>query len=246
VRSVRRFVAVSGVLAAVVLGAGACGSTDPDAGALSGKSASQVLSSTLALVQHMGAFHFLDETTGNGPTVGIVGDAGTLVGQQTISGNGPPVQVRVYDQVAYVDGSADVLAGLLGLSAATAADNAGKWISVGPSDPHYASIAHAVTFNAVLAPFIPTGRLTLGGVTTLQGRRVLAVTGSARAADGGGAPGTATLYVSVAAPNLPAGATLVLTNGSQQQHEAAAFTEWGEVVAPSTPRGAIPLSSLTS
>lgn len=227
------------ILALVCL-VGACGG--PAAGGLAGKSAAEVIALARAAATKEGSFHFIDQTGTGSQAQRLVGDSAANAGEQALKGPNGVLEVRLVDSIIYVNASEAVLESALTLSAAVAAPNAGKWISLKSTDAPYQTVARTLEPTAELTPYTPVGSLKIGNVTTLRGRTVLAVSGSASSQ--AGAQATATLYVSTTAPYVPVGGSLIGTGSQKSESEVVAFTAWGEKVRPQVPTGAIPFSSL--
>ena len=234
-----RRLAIVAILLLVPLAA-ACGG--PSAGALAGKSAGQVIELTQAAANQKGSFHFVDET-GTGSDVQVLtGDISGTNGEEQVKGPNGDLNVRLEASTIYVQASAAVLESALKLPASVASAEAGKWISLSPTDAPYQTAAKALEPTAELAPYIPAGDLKLGSVTTLRGKNVLPVSGTAGTAAQGQA--VATVYVSTTAPFVPVGASLAGTGAQKNETEVVAFTAWGEAVHPVVPTGAIAYSTL--
>jgi hypothetical protein len=226
----------------LVLVASACGG--PSAGGLGGKSASQVIALAQAAATSEASFHFIDETGSGSKKQRLVGDAGVDAGQQELSGPNGVLQVRLVNSIIYLNASESVLADALKLTAVTAYANAGKWISLKASDIPYQTVLKTLSPSAEITPYVPVGNLKIGSVSTLNGRSVLAVSGTASSTVG--AKAVATLYVSTTAPYVPVGGTLVGTGSDSSDSEVVAFTAWGEHVHPAVPTHAASYASLAA
>ena len=220
----------------------ACACGGPAAGGLAGKSASEVIALAQAAAQKEGSFHFIDQTGSGKNEQRLVGDSASASGEQEVSGPNGQLDARLVDSVIYVTGSEAVIGAALKLTDAEAAKYAGKWISLQKTDAPYETVAKALAPSAELTPYTPVGNLTVGSVSTLRGRSVLAVSGAA--SEAAGANATATLYVSTTAPYVPVGGSLVGTGAQKGDSEVVAFTAWGERVRPPAPTTATPYSSL--
>ena len=193
------------------------------------------------------SFHFVDKD-GPGAQAGLlVGDTGTRAAQQTLSGAGAALDVRLVNEVVYIRAGSATLESVLGLSAAMASAEVGKWLSVTKGENGYSEIIHTLTPGAELDHYLPQVPLTLLAATTLHGVPVLPVTGAASSSAASGAlDAKATLYVSTRSPYLPVGGSLTGTDvHGRQQSEVVAFTHWGRQARPSVPSGAVAVASLT-
>ena len=220
--------------------AGACGA--PSTGGLTGKSAAEVIALAQAAATREGSFHFIDQTgTGKHAQV-LVGDSSATAGEQEVKGPNGDLEVRRVGSTIYVNASELVLTSALKLDAANSAAYAGKWLSLDKSDAPYETVAKALDPSSEISPYTPVSNLTIGKVSTLRGRSVLAVSGTASSS--AGAQATATLYVSTTAPYVPVGGSLVGTGSTTSNTEVVAFTAWGEKVQPEVPAGSTPYSTL--
>jgi hypothetical protein len=229
------------VLAIVCVAAG-CGG--PSAGGLSGKSAEQVIALAQAAASAHVSFHFIDQTGSGKDDQVLVGDAGDGNADQTLKSPNGVLEVRRVSSTIYVNATALVLENALKLSASDATANAGKWLSLQPTDAPYQTVAKALLPSAELTLYVPVADLEIGKVTSLRGRSVLAVSGTASSAAGGTA--VATLYVSTTAPFVPVGGSLVGTGSDKNVTEVAAFTAWGEKISPSVPSPLVAYSSIST
>jgi hypothetical protein len=216
----------------------------PDLGALGGKSADQILSSTIAAAETQAGVHYqLRATTGPQNQV-ITGDAGSTEGEQEVATGADLVDVQLIGGTAFVRGNAGGLQHTIGLAASVAAAYAGKWISVSPSDTLFQPITQAVTLKGIFGQLRPSGMLSTGSPTTIDGQRAVGVRGGLPGQVARGVSGTAVLYVSVQGPNLPVGFSGEARSASQHVTDIGAFDRWGEHLALTPPSGAVPFSGL--
>jgi hypothetical protein len=213
---------------------------------LVGKSASQVL--TMAMTAARGdSFRFVDKDGSGSQARLLVGQTGTVSADQSLSGSGVALEVRLTRGTVYVRGGATTLEGVLGLSATTATARSGQWLSVTAGDKGYRQIVATLKPAAELDGFVPQAPLALGAATTLHGFSVVPVSGTAPASAATGAlQAKATMFVSNRAPYLPVGATLTGTDvHGRKQSEEVAFSDWGGQARPKAPTGAVSVASLT-
>ena len=220
----------------------ACGG--PSAGGLSGKSAAEVLALANAAETHEGSFHFIDQTGSGSKIQRLIGDSSSDSGEQQVTGPNGDLEVRLVDSVIYVNASELVLSEAFKLTADDADVYAGKWISLQKTDAPYETVAKALAPSSEITPYTPVASLKIGSVSTIHGRSVLAISGTAPTV--AGAKAIATLYVSTSAPYVPVGGSLVGTGSDKSQSEVVAFTAWGEKVKPQTPSGATPYATLAA
>lgn len=190
-----------------------------------------------------GTVHFVDITRSGKEQEALVGTISAANAQETISNGGTPLQVMLVSSVAYVSGSADVLEGSLSLPDDAAKADAGKWISLQPSDGPFDTVVGALSISNALDSYLP-GKAHFGKVVKLHGQAALAITGVPPEDALEGAQGSLTLFVSVASPHVPVAATLVLARGKERSTEEVAYSDWGAPVHVTAPSGAIPYSSI--
>ena len=195
-----------------------------------------------AAAQQEGSFHFIDQTGTGKDEETLSGDISATTGEEQVQGPNGLLEVRLVGTTIYVNADALVLEDALKLSASLATAHADKWISLEPTDAPYQTVAKALEPTSELAPYIPSGNLKTGNVTTLRGHNVLAVSGSASTA--AGAKAVATLYVSTTAPFVPVSGSLTGTGAQKSENEVVAFAAWGEKVHPSAPQNAVSYSSI--
>lgn len=192
-------------------------------------------------------FHFVDQDGSGTEARLLVGDTGTVAAQESLSGAGGALDVRLVNDVVYLRAGSETLETVLGLSATEASSRSGRWLSVTRRDKAYDQIVQTLKPAAELDSYIPQAPLTLGASTRLHGTAVVPVTGMAPAsADTGALNARVTLFVSTTAPYLPVGATLTGTDvHGRRQSEVVAFTAWGEQARPVVPSGAVPVASVS-
>ena len=225
-------------------GALAAGCGGPSLGNLSGKSADEIMSLALADAEAQGGVHYqLHATTGTQTQV-ITGDAGQTEGQQQVVTGSNVVDVQLIGTMAYVKGNAGGLQYTIGLPAAVAAAYANRWISVASSDPLYQPITQAVTLKGIFAQLRPSGTLTTGAPTTIDGQDAVGVSGGLPGQVAQGVSGTAVLYVTVDHTNLPVAFSGTAREAQRHVTDIGAFNRWGEHLALTPPSGAVAFSSL--
>jgi len=188
------------------------------------------------------SFHFIDETGSGSKAQVLSGDISDSTSQEEAKGPNGLLEVRLVDGTIYVNATASTLVYSLKLSSSTAAAHAGDWISLERTDAPYQTVAKTLEPTAELGAYIPVGGLKIGSPTTLRGKDVLPVSGTAPASVGANL--IATLYVSTSAPFVPVGGTLSGTGSHKNEGEVVAFTAWGEQVHPIVPTDAVAYSSL--
>jgi hypothetical protein len=246
-RFLRRKVALAAI---AVSGLGmllsACGG--PSAGALQGKSATDVVSLSITALHHQRSFHFVSKTVNGAQTQIQIGDVSNSSAAESVqSGSHPILDAVLVDGVSYLRAGTKLLESALDLSVSAANAHAGTWLAIEKGDAAYSEVVDSLSATSAIEFFVPEEpHLHVAGIVTFSGTNALAVEGSSAAAPSNGDVGNITLFVSTLSPFLPLGATLVVTDraGRVVERDAALFGKWNERVAPRIPRGATPLSSI--
>ena len=230
------FVTAAGVLAA------GCGG--PGLGDLSGKSADEIMNLALSNAEAQSGVHYqLHATTGTQTQV-ITGDAGQTEGEQEVATGSNVVDVQLIGAMAYVKGNAGGLQFTIGLPAAVATAYANKWISVVSSDSLFQPITQAVTVKGIFSQLKPSGTLSTGAPTTIDGQDAVGVSGGLPGQVTQGVTGTAVLYVTLHRTNLPVAFSGTAREAQRHVTDIGAFSRWGEHLALTPPSGAVAFSSL--
>jgi hypothetical protein len=236
---------ISAVLAALFLVAGCTsGTSQPPASSagLAGLSAEQILSRADTAARAAGSVHFSSTTRQGSSSIVFSDDSAAGGGRQdiTISGGGQ-MTVLLVSGVGYVNGNVAALTGFLGLSAATAAQLAGQWISFSSSSPGYAQVADGVTTGSVLGEITPVGTLTKTASRTVDGQRLIGVRGPAPASAQMPKGSTITLYVAATGRPLP----VTCLEGTGRNQTDITLSHWGEQVSVSAPQTSVPVPAPT-
>jgi hypothetical protein len=243
-RRVRPAMAIGTFIAcALLMSLSACSNAS---NGLNGMSPGQVLMTSVAAARQIGSFHFVDRDGSGTEAQLLVGDAGTIAAQQTLSGGGGRLDVRLADGVVYIRAGQTTLQGVIGLSMAKALTESGKWLSITAKGKGYAQIVQTLKPGSEFNSFIPQAPLSVGSQTKLHGIPVLPVTGSAAPNAALGVMNSrATLFVSTRAPYLPVGGTLTgIDVHGRRQSDQVAFTRWGERIHPARPSKVVTAASL--
>jgi hypothetical protein len=234
--------------ASVALSVAACGNSGPNAGALQGKSATAVTSRSITAYHRQRSVSFVTKTVvGKTTTVEVGATARGGDAAETVTTNGAPViDAVLVGHVAYLRATSSVLEHSLQLSSATATTYAGKWISLTETDAAYKDVADTLSPTQAIEGSVPEPPNRVAGVTSVGGRNVVAVAGSAAAGLQSGSSATVTLFVSTTAPFLPVSSTTVVKNarGTSTERIASVFGKYNKKVDPIAPTGATPISSL--
>jgi hypothetical protein len=227
----------------------ACGGGGPTAGALAGKTPTQILTISIKAYHRQASVHFATKTVSQSPsqTTIEVGAASSSAASESLrQGSQSALDAILVDQTAYVRAGNAFLEGALQLSAKTAAAYAGKWISFHKGDPGYPSIAANLSPGAAIVEFVPEEpHLRVAGVAQFGGHTAVVVSGGPGRPPANGIA-SVSMFVSTTAPYLPLGATVVVSDGHGHTTErlAAVYGKWGEKVDPTPPSSAVPFTSI--
>lgn len=236
-----------GAAAVLVAGGGllaGCGGSA--AGALSGKSATQILSTSLAAAVAQRGVHYELQASTSTQHQTIEGDAGPNEGIQEVTNGSDEVEVELVDGTAYLQGNAGGLEAEVDLSASMASAYAGRWIAVSSADTLFEPIAAAVTEHGIISQLTPTGKLHTASPGKVEGQEAIAVIGGLPGSVAQGVTGEAILYVSTKAPDVPVAFQGTASNSSEKVTDVGVFNRWGERLALTAPSGAVPYSALSS
>ncbi len=199
----------------------------------------QLLREALTAAGTSDAFHYRAVWSSDGFSQIVVGDARPSSGSETVSVGSDHFTVVVTGQVAYFKGVAAALRDQLGLPAAAAALNAGKWISLQQSDGPYPSV-EGVTTSAALAQVLIAPSATSPAHRT-HGVLLSRITG--RIPHGHAVTGWARLDL-LARSKLPSAYSAHGTDGGQRWSTTITFSRWGANSLLSAPAASLPFSSL--
>jgi hypothetical protein len=235
----------------VVVTAAACGSSTPSEGALHGKTATAITGIALKAYHQQSSVAFVTKTIVGKTTtleVGATSKAGDAA--ETVTANGDPViDAVLVDHVAYLRASAAVLENTLKLSTSTATTYTGKWISFKEGDAAYQGIVSSLSPTQAIAQFVPEEpNLRVAGATSIGAGTNVAVAGSPAGSLQAGSTATSTLFVSTTTPYLPTSSTIVVKDatGKNAERLASVYGKYNKPVHPIAPKGATPISSITS
>ena len=202
-------------------------------------SPSAVLASILAAARAERSVHYESSESSGTSSVRQTGDAGSSVGIQRITyssgGRTGHVTVIATTTRAFVRGDAFTLAGYMGLKPSAAARYGGVWIRWTAADSGFASVAAGVRLGSTIDELTPSGSLATVPPTTVGGRRVIGVAGTATS---GGASVTTTLYASATGAPLPVRETAI--HGSDRL--TVRFSGWNEQVHAALPARSVAVS----
>jgi hypothetical protein len=177
---------------------------------------------------------FSGKTTGQS-----VQDSTLNAGQITVAIGTQRVSIVLSHGVGYVIGNSAAVTGYLGFPQNLSSNLAGRWISVQPSDMGYSFYIANVSLSSALATVTPTGTLTAGKRTKVNGKSVYAIEGF-----GPGGNGQTTLLYAAKGKPLPVEVVQSNGSGSSASGEIITFSRWGEKVKLVKPTSPIPLSAI--
>lgn len=239
---------LSSLLGALAVGAmlTACGSGAHTGSQVSAQTASgaQLLEHALTDARKAGSVHEVMTYRRKGHAVVMTDDVGISEGRQLISvTRREKARVLVFGAAAYIAGDQTALTHFFGFPTATARQISNRWVGVPSSNRDYTAVADDATLSSVLSNLGLSGHLTELVPSTVDGQRVVGITGAAEHL-GKDAP-LGTVYVSRSDHPLPIEATYTLSDG---EHSTLSFGHWGERLALHRPRrvvGATVLKQLT-
>lgn len=199
----------------------------------------QVLTKALTAAGGSDAVHYRGVWNADGVSQIVMGDARPTSGSESVAVGSDQFTMILADHVVYIEGNAAALRDELGLPAATASMNVGRWIWLSPTDGPYTSVGDDLTTSAALAQIVIAPFFT-SSVHGERGTLLTRLTG--RIPHGRFLTGSARLDL-VPRSNLP---TSYFAGGSSggPWSNTIAFSRWGDEVPVKAPMGAIPFSSL--
>jgi hypothetical protein len=203
-------------------------------------SATALLNLAFADARAKGSFHQALSQEVGGVRGSLTDDVALTSGRQTIaSSNGARARIEVIGPTAYVTGNPRGLRANFKFTRGQVAVIGRNWVAIPSTNSAFASIAYDVTVPTALAEVAPSGHLTAGPRTTVDGQRVIAISGGAPTAFAGGGSGHAIIYVTASSDPLPVRAAVEV---NQANHAKLVLTgtmsDWGERVRVRPPTGA--------
>jgi hypothetical protein len=236
-KALRVIVAVT--LASVLPGVAAGAASHSVPSKLSQLSATQIVNLSLSNAHARGSCTNASKGTAVGYTFGSTTNSGTNEARESTYFNKSTGQVLLIKGHLYVNESAPLIALQFDKSDPKWAN---KWISIPPGNSAYVPFSAGLLFSSMMSQVRPTGTLHESKIGTLNGVKVIAVSGSANA-ELGLTKGVETLFVSASAPYLP---VELLAGGRSQGVPTSltvTFSHWGHLFSYSAPRGVTPISS---
>ena len=231
----RRLTAI-GLGLAAALALGACSSTGP--------TASSVISSTTAALENAGSVRFVDVSRSGAGAVTLTGAlSGSASEESSTTSAGVQLEVRMVDGVLYLRSASAVwLSSVLGVPAASASAQVGRWISITSTDSHYAGIAASLSIPAAVSVYLPSAaKASVGSTRNLDGHEVIPIASRVTAAKG--AHQDTALFVS-SSSYLPVGGTITVVANNTTATKQAIFRAWNQPVSVEVPPDATSLSVL--
>lgn len=202
-----------------------------------------VLRGLPAAVSHSGSVHFVEVTTAHGFKSTLTGDlSASSTGdaeERLVQGTTELDLEKVHGDL-FLRASAEVLQSKLKVSPQAAKAYAGKWVELTPGDYLFPQLSPTLDLAAEIDAFIPAGDVSAGAGRTLQHMDVVPITGTPSSTVAQGSTGVLTLFVTPAAPHLPAAASLVLHKGARTENRIVAFAHWGAPIELTAPAEATP------
>ena len=192
--------------------------------------------------------HYVSTSTQSKVTLHETGDAGPASGTQTVSaGKGrlaDTITIYVIGGITFVNGNTGGLEVLAGLDAAQAAVASDRWIDFATTDAAFSQVVAGVRSRDVATELELKGPLTLGRPRTLDGLGVEAVDGTQ--VDPRHRSTHVVLYVRATGTHVPVEEDTVDTRGRATSALHVVYSNWGELVRPEAPSGALPLGPVSA
>ena len=203
-----------------------------------------MLSAAVATANHEGSVHYVVVEHAPSATQDIEGVVGSTDGEEIATQGADRLTILVKGNLSYVQASAPVLVGVLGLTSAAARSVAGKWVVVARGDKPFASLLTGVRFAAVLRQFTPTGALSAANGPLVSGHHTVVITGGLAAGAPTGASGSLSVTVLDTSPHLLVRGSVTVTNAGGTVTQFAVFDSWGILTTFATPPHAASYASL--
>jgi hypothetical protein len=223
----RRLLIVFATTMAFVAG---CGGGSGSGNGEEDKTASRILADARTAATGAGSVHVTGTILDSGARLKLDLRAGDRTGSGTITYRGSPVQVVRIGRTLYMKAPESFYAAT-GADSATATLLAGKWLKASATQRDFAQLAQLTRLGDLLTLTTkPDGKISKGGTSTVAGTPVIALKD-----DKGGS-----LYIATTGEPYP----VALRGKDATSSGDVRFSEWGEPVAASAPKGAIDLGAL--
>jgi len=198
--------------------------------------------SILAAAKAQDSVHYATREIVGNTALTLSGDVGATEGRQHVSFKVGKLTghdtILVLDQIAYVQGDANGLGLLLGLTKTQASTYAGQWISIPKGDKDHNRVAAAVTLGSFLQNITPRGRLA-AFKAKVHGTRVIGV----RATSGKGKKREVqVLDARVHGKRLPLEEDELSPGRQYISHTG--LSKWNETVQIQAPANAVPIATV--
>ena len=131
----------------------------------------------LSNAESSGWVHEQFKSAAQGHTFSANNEIGTLDGEQVIQSDGSRGEVLLVNNVAYIKANTQGVANYFELTTSDPQALAGKWLSVTPSNPGFATYVDSVTLKSDLSQVELLGPYTVGAQSHLNHQRVIPVHG---------------------------------------------------------------------
>ena len=229
-----------GVTSITPIAASAAGALSVPA-SIANLSPSQIATISLASAQAAGTCTNVSRGSAVGFTFGSTTDSGVTQAREALHFNTATGEALLIKGVAYVNLSATVINLEFGKAYPQYAN---RWISIPATSKDYASITLGLLFSSMLSQVRPGGTLTKSKVTTLNGVKVIAITGTANA-ELGLTAGKQTLFVQAASPHLPVALDAAGRSQGVPTNLTVTFSNWGKRFAFVVPSHVVTIASTT-
>ena len=205
-------------------------------------------SKAVAAATQAGTFHYVELSTTNGSRNNIRGDAGPDSGRQYITASGASgtddFQLRLVHGVVYFRGNRPAVIDQLGVPAAKAFSDAGKWVSVQKGEKPYSAFADGITTKSNISQLSSVFVAKDSATQPNASPPTTQITGGLSDGKTRPAVGSAALNVnsSNSLPQTFAGRAIGAVGAEYQL--SWTFSHYGQHVKVTAPSGAIAYSSL--
>lgn len=176
-----------------------------------------------------------------GLSFGATTRSGAKLAEQTLEFNKSRGTALLIGATVYVRMSAELITLEFGRSAPQLAN---RWISIRPSDAAYSGVTTGMLFSSMLAQVLPAGTLSKSKVVTLDGVKVIAISGSGNV-HLGLRSSKQTLFVAARAPYLPVALDAAGRSQGVPTTLTVTFSHWGKPLHLAAPTPSLPFASTT-
>lgn len=210
----------------------------PNAAASPGVSAKHIVTTALAAARKESGCTYTTTFTLDKHSYVLSAQAGSTSGEQLISYNGAQIDVREVANNVYIFANASGVKLQYGETDPTWAN---RWVDVTRGDAKFAAFASGVLLRSALDEVSPATLKGSATSKTLDGKKVLAVTGKPNS-NIGLSGGKETLYLSAKSPYLPVKLVVTDKPTSEVRKLTITFATWGKMIVVSKPQNTTSLS----